>query len=133
MRWRSVKMLARRAFRRLLVTAMLRERFGTALAALARLYEASEKCGDMARAAQYSAAVALLLDAWPPDSDPAPSPSSESVGRSSTWPVREQTHAKDLGRQTRNDGPKSGTQRTEGRIGDVTPEATLGSRRSRNG
>jgi hypothetical protein len=50
--------------------ATTREQFGTALAALARLYAAAEGRGDMEHAERYSAAVQLLLGAWPSDCEP---------------------------------------------------------------
>jgi hypothetical protein len=46
-----------------------REHFGTALSSLARLYDAADRCGDWASAERYSAAVSLLLRAWPPDGE----------------------------------------------------------------
>jgi len=39
---------------------------------LARLYAAAERRGDLAQAERYSAAVQLLLGAWPSDGDQEP-------------------------------------------------------------
>ncbi|MBV9948842.1 MAG: hypothetical protein JOZ69_18485 [Myxococcales bacterium] len=49
-----------------------REHFGTALASLAYLYRTAEARGDFAHAQRYSAAVDLLLGAWPAESTPTP-------------------------------------------------------------
>ena len=70
---------------------MTREYFGTALAALARLYDASEKRGDMERAARYSAAVDLVLGAWPSDSEQVIRRPSSVVRGVPKWPAREPT------------------------------------------
>jgi hypothetical protein len=68
-----------------------RETFGTALVALAHLYDVSEKRGDMRRAAQYSAAVDLVLGAWPTDSDQDRNRGSSPTRNSPKWPAREPT------------------------------------------
>jgi len=68
-----------------------REHFGTALAALARLYADAEKRGDVAQAERYSEAVQLVLGAWPLDyeqvfdrSPPLESGVSARAGRENT-------------------------------------------------
>lgn len=68
-----------------------REYFGTALASLAHLYNAAEQRGDTASAGRYSAAVNLLLDAWPPDTEQQSDRSSRPKRAVSTWPAQEQT------------------------------------------
>jgi hypothetical protein len=68
-----------------------REDFGAALAALARLYGAAERQGDLAGAEKYACIVDLLLGAYPsyrkPDDEPVP----PAEGRLAAWPAHEET------------------------------------------
>jgi hypothetical protein len=68
-----------------------REDFGTALAVLARLYQAAEDSGDLSRAERYLAAVQLVLGAWPSEDLPDAPPCSSAETGSRSWPEIEPT------------------------------------------
>jgi len=65
-------------------SASTHEHFGAALSALARLYDAAEKRGDLALAERYAAAVQLLLGA-PPAREHAQPPSGRAPRVSTGW------------------------------------------------
>jgi hypothetical protein len=58
-----------------------RKDFGATIATLARLYKEAEAKGDARRARVYAKAVDLLLDAWPPEAEPADSGGHRSSHR----------------------------------------------------